>query len=222
MKAIKSLFLAVALVAGMGNVYAQDEEIDETFQFVDKNGNVVPNGSEITVNEVEWAVPGVLCEIKTDLKVKNTSANEEYASMEFDVDELPNGRLDCCFPVTCSSVNETGKGYDTQVGSVLAGDTKDMQTEWYPTVNQYGTAKVTFRIKVYVHFGLTNTFVGYGPSVTVNFVYADPAGINGVTADDNAAETARYTIGGRKLTQPEKGINVVRKADGTVKKVLVK
>ena len=46
-------------------------------------------------------------------------------------------------------------------------------------------------------------------------------GINTVSSKDNMS-VARYSLDGRKLSTPEKGINIVRMNDGTVKKVLVK
>ena len=37
-----------------------------------------------------------------------------------------------------------------------------------------------------------------------------------------SSETARYAIDGKQLTRPTRGINIVRMADGSVHKVLVK
>ena len=54
----------------------------------------------------------------------------------------------------------------------------------------------------------------------------DPAGIEGV--QDDAAEqqpatiVARYNMNGQQISSPQKGINILRMSDGTVKKVLVR
>ena len=40
--------------------------------------------------------------------------------------------------------------------------------------------------------------------------------------ESNATETERYDINGKRIATPQKGINVVKMSDGTVKKVLVK
>ena len=49
------------------------------------------------------------------------------------------------------------------------------------------------------------------------------AGIEGVEAnDENVEEVARYTVEGRRIYSPEKGINLVKYSDGKVKKVVVK
>ncbi len=61
-----------------------------------------------------------------------------------------------------------------------------------------------------------------GSTITV-FYTTDPGatGIDGVTAVDDNKEVARYTIDGQLLSAPQKGINIVKYADGTTKKVLV-
>ncbi len=51
---------------------------------------------------------------------------------------------------------------------------------------------------------------------------ADPTSINGAVKDSKATEVARYSIDGRKLNAPVKGLNIVKMADGSSKTVLVK
>ena len=46
-------------------------------------------------------------------------------------------------------------------------------------------------------------------------------GIKGL-AIDGVTETERFTIGGSRINAPQKGINIVRRSDGTVRKVLLK
>ena len=49
------------------------------------------------------------------------------------------------------------------------------------------------------------------------------SGVEDCTLDSsNATEVARYDIHGCMLSQPTKGINIVKMSDGTVKKVIVK
>ena len=63
-----------------------------------------------------------------------------------------------------------------------------------------------------------------GKIVNANFIrLSDSAAIEGVEADgENAEEVARYTIDGRRIYSAEKGVNLVKFSDGTVKKVIVK
>ncbi len=47
-------------------------------------------------------------------------------------------------------------------------------------------------------------------------------GIEGVEVDDNAIEVARYDIHGRLLSEPARGINIIKMSDGTTSKEIVK
>ncbi len=52
---------------------------------------------------------------------------------------------------------------------------------------------------------------------------AEATGISPIVAtDDIARETARYTIDGTRISSPQKGVNIVRMSDGSVKKVIIK
>ena len=48
------------------------------------------------------------------------------------------------------------------------------------------------------------------------------AGINSVQSNSNATEVARYNVNGVRMSAPQKGLNIVKMADGTVKKIMVK
>jgi hypothetical protein len=50
----------------------------------------------------------------------------------------------------------------------------------------------------------------------------DFLGIKTTEVSGDARETARYSIDGRRLSHPQKGINIIRMSDGTVRKVLEK
>ncbi len=57
-----------------------------------------------------------------------------------------------------------------------------------------------------------------------SFTTAKGAGINDIIADEqgDVIEVARYTIDGSIITKPQRGINIVRYSDGSVRKVIVK
>ena len=42
------------------------------------------------------------------------------------------------------------------------------------------------------------------------------------TADSNLREVARYTLDGRMVTTPQRGVNIVRLSDGSTIKVFVR
>ena len=47
-------------------------------------------------------------------------------------------------------------------------------------------------------------------------------GVDKVTVDESQASVGIYTIDGIKISKLQRGLNIVRQADGTVKKVMVK
>jgi hypothetical protein len=70
---------------------------------------------------------------------------------------------------------------------------------------------------------------GYDSSDVTNCVVENAAvavpgtdtGINGYSVD-NVRETGRYSLDGRQMTAPQRGLNIVRMSDGSIKKVIVK
>lgn len=52
-------------------------------------------------------------------------------------------------------------------------------------------------------------------------ITSDPSGISGVH-NATATEAARYTLDGRQVSAPQRGLNIIRLSDGTVRKVIVK
>ena len=221
MKKIYTLIAALAFVAGS---FAQT---DNTFEFVDKDGNVVPDGSTITVNEVyedEWGVS----QIKTGLYVISHSSNKEAVGLTFNLSKMDNGNLSVCFPSNCINYDAVGT-YDNKTAIVDPNMNKDFQTEWLPAT--YGTATATFTLSRYEV--VTKTVMGVqmeevgekiadGPTVTVNFVYADPTAINGVESSAKKAVVARYNANGQRIAEPQHGLNIVKYSDGTTRKVVVK
>ena len=49
----------------------------------------------------------------------------------------------------------------------------------------------------------------------------DASGINKVTTSADAKEVSRYSVNGKRLSAPAKGLNIVKYSDGSVKKVVV-
>lgn len=61
-----------------------------------------------------------------------------------------------------------------------------------------------------------------GESCLSNEAMLTPTGIDQTGSDATATETGRYAIDGRRLTSPERGVNIVRMSDGKVRKIIVK
>lgn len=170
---MKKLFtLCAAALLGIG-AFAQ---VDETFQFVDADGNVVTDGTVITVSERNEAGQMVV-----PLYVKNASGQKAAVSMYETIDAKPNGEWQTCAFGNCMTLDETG--YSPK--NIMAADyNADIQTEWIPEEGGYATWEATLQIHVFnivsrMQFGQVieqpgDEIIGYGPKVTVRFEYKDP------------------------------------------------
>ncbi len=226
---IKTL-LAVALMTVSGlNAMAQTDL--ETFQFVDKNGNAIADGSTLTISEIEDKGQGL--QISTGLFVKNVKGTTQAIAMEYDIQSMPSGHYSICFPGLCESYSSTGlvsKGpflFDPSDPEI--GNPADLLAEWFPTA--YGTSTMTVQIKVHEVttkeiFGTVlpaaGDFKAYGPKVTLNLVYADPAGINGVQDNAGAKVVSRYNAAGMQINSAVKGLNIEKLSNGKTIKRIVK
>lgn len=224
---LKSL-VASAFMAMLG-ISAMAQTDLETFQFVDKAGNVVPDGTTLTVSEVENGDKGL--QISTGLFIKNTSGKEQAIGMNYDILTLPNGNYSICFPGQCEDYPSVGlitKGPFI----VEASETpEDLQAEWILTPNVYGTSTVTIQALIYevsskIIFGTEipepGDFKAYGPKITLNLVYADPTGINGVTDNADAKVISRYNAAGMRVNSAVKGLNIEKLSNGKTIKRIVK
>ncbi|MEE1309869.1 MAG: hypothetical protein UHJ41_07250, partial [Bacteroidaceae bacterium] len=55
------------------------------------------------------------------------------------------------------------------------------------------------------------------------FTEIDPDGIKGVEAEPSPTSEAEYfDLQGRRIGKPQQGVNIIRNANGTTKKVLIK
>lgn len=63
---------------------------------------------------------------------------------------------------------------------------------------------------------------GISTTATVNVTVTQSTGITGTQTSADIREIARYTIDGKRINQPQRGVNIVKYSDGTVKKVIVK
>ena len=217
MKKIFTLLMLGCLF--MTPAFAQDDEdLDETFEFVDANGNVVANGSELTCNTMNSNY-----QISTGLKVRNTNNSSEAVQVAVSISKIDNGQISVCFPMNCINFSDTGD-FNAAAGTMSAEETKDFQTEWVPVKGSYGEADATFQL---VHkdfktepWGYTyGETLGYGPKITVHFVYADPTAINAVNAAKQQSVAARYNLMGQRVNS-SKGLQIVKFADGKTMKVM--
>lgn len=227
MKKFFTLCLALLVSASL---FAQEEEdqLDRTFRFIDKNGTEVPDGSVLNLTDLEESIFGGT-EINSGLYIENTSSTSEYANVTLNISSITaKSTIQFCLLMSCNNYTEPGSYLKS--GILPAGSKNDLQLEWSPADEEdevtgeikhlYGSCSATLMIE---HMDASGKFVeGTGPTITLNFTYADPAGIKDVDAKAAKSIVARYNANGQLLTAPQKGLNIVKYADGTSAKVLVK
>lgn len=185
-------------------------QVDETFQFVDANGNVVSNGATITATQlVEDEFLGN--NINSGLHVKNVSGASAMVRVVYSITTLDNGSLQVCFPVTCNSQMATGS-YETTPGTLNAGTIHDLQSEWFPMA--FGSCTVSYRLEVMQQVGVfphqSYEKVADGPTVTVMFTYADPAAISNPLSNAQPTGTNSFDLLGRQhACLPLRGLKIV-------------
>ena len=228
MKSLKTLLLAGLSLMAFTTVYAQEEEELETdlttLQFVDANGNIVADGSTLIINPTDLEdAPEV--EIKSGLFVKNTIDEDVFAAAAISITTLESGRLQCCFPFNCYSKDKVCDFTTDPSEPIKAGETRNMQTEWFP--DEYGTCTATYQLKLYEQKFTPGQLVpskvlyANGPKVTVTYIYSDPASINGVS-NDGAKAVAFYNANGQQINNLQKGLNFIKYSNGKTVKTVIK
>lgn len=222
----KTFTLAICLMASMAS-FAQTTA--NSFVFQDSEGNTVADGAVLTRTEIT-ADPYGKDYINSGLYVKNVSDTSAYLKIETVISQLPDGsEHSICYPGNCITQVKTGT-YESEnpVGEKKGADPADIKAEWIPN-GKYGTCTVTYTIKEYEYEGKqpsgqgipvdTYSFIGNGPSVTVNYVNADPTGIDAAEAETAVTSTVYYDLQGRSTTIPGKGLYIkkVKMAGGSSK-----
>lgn len=115
---------------------------------------------------------------------------------------------------------------DVVITPIAAVDT-DSETTSYMFTGLDGYGFDTYGYYVTSHFELEGKSTTSQPSetVVVNLQTGDShvtTGMDSAKADAGVSEVARYSLDGRKLSAPQKGIDILRMSDGTTRKVIVK
>lgn len=207
---MKKLFTLCLLLLTTTFLMAQE---DNSFQFVDQNGNVIASGTTLNISYLtEDDILGNY--ISTGLSVQNTSGSNASLRIAYKIKTLDNGMFQICFPQNCMTKTITGE-YVTSMGNMTANELRDLQCEWFP--DSYGTCKATLVIEIMNALGAK---VADGPVVHVNFQYADPAYVGSIVSGNIVTE--RFSLSGRSLNAGLKGLSISRLSDGRVVKIITK
>ena len=219
----------------------------QTFAFVDANDKVIENGSTLTMDgELELdMLTGHPQQLLKDVFVKNISNSEAAFDLVYTINQIPAGVFKACCLGKCEtieSVNESvsylyyGEGQEktntmTEAGGKVSLSPSEWVTDGWGTkfedefgpyydlpIVDYGT-QGTCVVKISVSVAGAST---PDSEITVNFVNDNGAGVSSVVADKENPVVGYYTIGGAQINAPQKGINIVKYADGTTKKVILK
>ena len=173
------LMFAMALLAWP----IQAQEIDESFMFMDEDGNIIENGATVTRNVVE-AYDEVSDVIYSGVSVINLTGSTDFLSVHYVIERIDNGSYQICFPTTCNTQHEVGS-YETAKGQLM-GDVQNIESEWFPIAD--GECVVTLTIELFSKMGLfppTYIHKGWGPTITLRFVKGDVPGPEPITGDVN-------------------------------------
>lgn len=229
MKKIFTLCLSMMMGCMVASAQAP---ADEVFQFTDSKGTVIKDGSTITskeIHEIDWGGGLVEYQVGSGVYLSNTSDALAGVVLSGEVKSVTNGTVQLCFPRNCVNLNpgpftsDFDAIYPTKDNQSL----KDIQLHLAVSDND-AEAKAEIELQV-IRYDVAFNDYGMpvkgensypGSKITVNLVYEGTAGINDVTVAGDSKEVARYTLDGRKLSAPQKGINIVKYADGRTVKVV--
>ena len=185
------------------NASAQDTP---TFTIVDAEGNVVKNGSTVTVNTWAQEADAETGELKQadymacPLQLRKNVENGVSMAASVTLTTIDNGTLYEAVGGVAKELTEP-TSYSTGYSDNYS-ELRPIDLRWTPAAaDAYGACEVTVKFDVYERSGFFPPFkynkVEDGPSVTIRFVNEDPTATS-VSASELQGQSAvaRYTIDG--------------------------
>jgi hypothetical protein len=81
---------------------AMAQEIDESYVFMDEEGNIIENGATVVRNVVE-SLDEVSDVIYSGISVLNLGGSTtDHIKMNYVINRIDNGTYQICFPTTCN------------------------------------------------------------------------------------------------------------------------
>ena len=198
--------LFISIVLGVSRLSAQDFPL----QFADANGNIIADGTELTLDQPTFDASGFddAVMILSGVYVKNTTANDVAAGTEYSITQYSNGDLQTCFPSSCIIRNKVGT-WQSEVGIIPGNALMDMQTEWIPM--DAGTLDAEFQLLKYKLNPVTKKYTveDDGPTIKMHFVY-NPAAIRTLDSKTEISSVSYYSLDGRQVASPTHGIYLMK------------
>ena len=215
---MKKIFTFVSLLFVTSMAFAQ--EAKDYLQFIDANGNVVADGVTVDVTEPkieDYGAGFVIVEMPTGISVKNTFDEALNMRVDFNITALANGDFQICFPTECRNFSKVGPG-STGTCNLGAEEVRSLMSEWMPVdETSYGTTTVELQANIVTALG---TVESYGPKITVNMIYKDPASVKNL--ENEVKAVARYNAAGQQISGEQQGLNIVKLDNGKAVKVVNK
>lgn len=199
---MKKIFtLLVCFLAGF-TVQAQS---DFPLQFVDKDGQIIPDGTvlEITEYEEDELFGDIL--MPTYVWVKNVSDEMVYGGGSFTIQTIDNGSFQTCFPSSCMNLSSEGT-YTSGKDAIMPSQVRDMQTEWLPDPDGKGTCLVAYQLQTFRKLGNNYMPDDDGPTIYLHYFYGvEPTGISQAKAGKTVSSITWYDLFGRQTSDPRRG-----------------
>ncbi len=168
---MKRIFTFLVFAVAMMSWPVLAQEIDESFVFMDEDGNIIENEATVIRNDVDHDGDGNEV-IYSGISVMNMggSLTDDYLKVHYAIERLDAGTYQICFPTTCNMQSQVGD-YETGMGLLMA-DVQDIQSEWFPGEAD-GECIVHLTIEIFSKqpgFPPTYSHKAWGPTITLRFV----------------------------------------------------
>lgn len=197
---MKKIFTLFSLLMLTVVAMAADLTTGVTFKgtWADTDGGYTPTKGEIKVTKTD---DGLKFEVKNH--VFNGYAFPDY-TVDYKIDVTEDGSFN----------DESGFAHAVLGGNASTEGTAIMNAYWQMIKGSVNNKSIDLYIK---YLGVNMTEL---QNVTFKGTAVETTGINTVNTADNSTVTEIYTLGGARVNSLQKGINIVRLANGKTVKVI--
>ncbi len=210
---MRRILLILGLVLSLLTMSAQNLDI---FEFIDKDGNVIPDGTTLTLTEVtseEDIFTGeVISYMYSHVKLRNKMASNQAMRINLTIERIDNGSYQLCFPMACKTFDEE-TNVVTEGGVLSANEVRDLQTEWIPIEEGYCDVVLTVEL-LNLSGSIINpvyTYVCNGPTIKIHYrngvidsIYGDVNADGSIDISDvNAVINVMLGKGGVSATEAD-------------------
>lgn len=205
--------ISLLILGSLFFVCSQGMAQEHMFEFVTAGGEIVPDGSQVTITQFTEDEYGDV-EMASGLFAKRVDADaDQLVRIAYRVRTMDSGTMQICYPSACATILSAVSGA-TQAGE-QENEQQSIQTEWFPS--DYGTCIASLTLEPVVKTKTGFESLEDGPTVTLVFNYADPSRVS-ATSTKVAIPVAFYNLNGQPVASDAKGVVLVRMSDGRVLK----